>query len=229
MENNGKQIVVSLGGSIIVPEEIDVKFLTDFTEAIRNYVANGFKFLIITGGGKICRKYNESLKQVTSPTFENLDWLGIAVTRLNAEFIRICFGNLSYEKIVLNPDDIPHTDKSIIVGGGWKPGNSSDLAAIHSAKSIGAKKVLNLSNIDFVYDKDPKNNKDAKPVKQMSWFEFKALFPDAWKPGGNVPFDPIAAEEAERSGIEVVILNGRNIENLKNCLDGKDFEGTVIK
>ncbi len=221
-------IVVSLGGSLIIPDEIDVVFLKSFVSLIKDYVGKGYKFLIITGGGKICRRYNDSLKQITDPDNEDLDWLGISATRLNAELIRISFGDLAYEKVILDPDFIPNNDNPIIVGGGWKPGNSSDLAAIHGAKNIGATRIINLSNIDFVYDKDPKIDQTAKPIDKISWADFRLLLPNDWIPGINFPFDPIAASVAESLGYEVVILNGKNIENIKNYLDGKEFVGTVI-
>jgi len=37
------------------------------------------------------------------------------------------------------------------------------------------------------------------------------------------------AKEAENLGYEVVILNGKNIENLRAYLDGESFIGTIIK
>jgi len=226
---NKKSIIMSLGGSLIVPDDINIDFLNSFTSLIKEYVLSGYTFVIITGGGKICRNYNNSLKQITDPSDEDLDWLGIAATRMNAELVRICFGDLAYEKIILDPTLIPQTDKEIIVGGGWQPGNSSDLVAVYSAKSIGATKIINLSNIDYVYDKDPKKNGDAKPISHMSWNEFEILFPKKWNPGSNTPFDTIAAHEAKSLGYEVVILNGNNLDNLKNYLDDKDFIGTTIK
>ena len=223
------QIVISVGGSLIIPGDIDVKFLNSFVSLIKDYTSLGFSFLLITGGGNICRRYNEALKEITDPTNTDLDYLGIAVTRLNAELVRIAFGDLAYEKVVLDPDTLPLTDKPIIVGGGWKPGNSSDLAAVHGAKSLGATKLINLSNIDYVYDTDPKKNPEAKPLKDISWEQFRALFSKDWNPGANVPFDPIAAAEAEDLHYEVAILNGQNIENLKAYLDGQSFIGTIIK
>lgn len=227
--NNNRQIVISLGGSLIIPDDIDVDFIKLFVETVKEYVSHGFSFLIVTGGGKICRKYNNSLKEVVNASNEDLDWMGIATTRLNAEFIRICFGDLAFNKVILDPDFIPETTKPIIVGGGWKPGNSSDLAAVYSAKSIGAKTIINLSNINFVYDKDPKKFSDAKAIDKMSWDNFRSLFQTDWDPGLNSPFDPIAAKEAESLELEVVIMNGKDIENLKAYLDDKPFIGTVIK
>lgn len=223
------QIIISLGGSLIVQDEVDTDFLKSFVATIKDYVSKGFTFLIITGGGKLCRRYNDSLKKIMEPSIEDLDWLGISITRVNAELVRICFENLAHERVVLDPENIPTTDKPIIVGGGWKPGNSSDLAAVRSATSVSATKIINLSNIDFVYDKDPKFYPDAKSIDKISWVDFRLLFPNEWKPGINAPFDPIAAYEAEKLGYEVIILNGKKIDNLKAYLDGQSFVGTVIK
>jgi len=224
-----KHIIISLGGSLIVPDEIDTEFLKSFVKTIKEYVQEGFHFVIITGGGRTCRKYNEASSKISSPTNEELDWLGISTTRVNAELISIAFGDLAYEKIIMDPDVIEATDKPIIVGGGWKPGNSSDLAAVHSAKSFDAKKLINLSNIDFVYNKDPKKFSEAVIIKESSWSDFREVIPKEWGPGINSPFDPVAAKEAEALGLEVVIMNGKNIESLKNYLDGKEFIGTIIK
>ena len=222
-------IVISLGGSMIVPDKVDISFLNTFVKNLKEYSGKGFNFIIITGGGRLSREYNDIARQLNNPNADDLDWLGIRATRLNAELVRIAFGDYACSYIIMDPDNIPETNKSIILGGGWKPGNSSDLAAVHAAISVGAKKLINLSNIDFVYDKDPKKFSDAVPVREFSWLDFRALLPAEWVPGLNMPFDPIAAEKAESLGLEVVIMGGKNIENLKNYLDGKEFDGTTIK
>lgn len=228
MEN--KKIVMSLGGSLIVPNGVDTDFIKGFVSLIKEYTQKGYRFVIITGGGKLARDFNQSLEIVTSPSSEDLDWMGISVTRANAEFVRICFGDLAYEKVVQNPELIPETDRPIVVGGGWKPGNSSDLAAIRAAISSGSKRAINLSNIDYVYDSDPKINKDAKKIEETTWDSFLALFPDTtWTPGKNSPFDPVASIEAKQNNIEVAVINGKNFESIKNYLDGIAFKGTIIK
>jgi uridylate kinase len=221
--------VISLGGSLICPESIDISFLKDFRNLILENIKKGRKFLIITGGGKIGRFYLNSIKEIVDPTNTDLDWIGIASTRLNAEFLRVLFAENAYEKIILDPDNIPQIEKSVVVGGGWKPGNSSDLASIHAAISIGSKKVINLSNIDCVYDKDPKKDADAVKIENISWADLISILPQEWKPGLNSPFDPIAARYAKEKNIEVAIMNGNNLENLQNYFDGKEFLGTSIK
>jgi uridylate kinase len=224
-----EHIVISLGGSLIVPSEIDTSFLKAFTDLLSEYVTKGFRFVIITGGGRVSRTYTMSAKEINNPTDTDLDWIGIAVTRLNAEFVRVLFADHACPEIIFDPATIPATDKPIIVGGGWKPGNSSDLAAVIAAKTISAKIVINLSNVDYVYDKDPRYNPDAVKIEKASWSEFRTLLPTDWNPGLNSPFDPIAAKEAESLGLEVSIMNGKNIENLRNYLDGNAFIGSIIK
>ena len=224
-----KHIVISLGGSLIVPNDIDFAFLIKFTEAIRAYVEKGYKFVIITGGGHTARNYIDATKKIITPSDDALDWIGIAATRMNAELVRVSFEDNAYGSIIMDPDNIPNTDKHIMIGAGWKPGNSSDLAAVHTAKSIGARKVINLSNIDYVYDKDPHKFGDAVKIEESTWTDFRSLLPTKWNPGLNAPFDPMAAKEASELGLEVVIMNGKNIDNLKDYLDGKEFQGTVIK
>ena len=226
---NEEKSVISLGGSLIVPEDVDVEFISKFVSLIKNYASKGFKFIIITGGGKICRVYNDAVEKIVTPTKDDLDWLGIATTRLNSELVRISFGGLAFDKIIMDPDSIPKTDKPIILGGGWKPGNSSDLAAVHSAISVGAKKIINLSNIDYAYDKDPNKYPDAKKIENISWSEYRTLIPKEWNPGLSTPFDPSASKMAEEENIEVLILNGKNIPNLIKCLNGESFVGTRIK
>ena len=228
MDKN-KHIVISLGGSLIVPNEIDVLFLKSFVSLLDSFVSKGFKFMIITGGGKICRNYNDAIKQIVDPTHTDLDWVGIASTRLNAEMLRVLFSDNAHESIILDPRNIPETQKSIMIGGGFMPGNSSDMAAIYGAHSIGAKKIVNLSNIDYAYDKDPNKFTDAVHIKEIEWADFRKLFPETWEPGLSTPFDPIAAKKAQEFGFEVSIMNGKNLNNLENYLNDEDFVGTVIK
>lgn len=223
------KIVISLGGSMIVPGGVDTNFIIKFKNLVLNWISKGKKFYIITGGGKTCRSYNDSLRNIVNPSNEDLDWLGIAATRLNAELVRISFEENAYEKIVMDPDSIPETDKSILVGGGWKPGNSSDLAAVHLAKSIKSAKVINISSVDYVYDSDPKINPEAKKFENLSWSDYRSMVSSDWNPGMNLPFDPIASKEAEELGLELAFISGHDLESLDSYLSGNKFNGTTIK
>jgi len=97
-----------------------------------------------------------------------------------------------------------------------------------AAKTLGAKKLVNLSNIDYVYTADPRKDPDAQKIENISWSDFRKLIPSEWDPGLSSPFDPIAAKEAESLGLEVAIINGANLASFSDYLDGKPFKGTVI-
>jgi uridylate kinase len=146
------------------------------------------------------------------------DWIGINVTRLNAEVVRQLFGDKSYSKILTNPNLKIKTSKDIVVGAGWKPGWSTDYDAVLIAKNHGAKTIINLTNIDYVYDmpalptgqaggrqvKIPSDFENATPLKEVSWDHFEKIVGDKWSPGANKPFDPIATKLAAKLKLKVL-------------------------
>jgi len=222
-------IIISLGGSLIIPDQIDTEFLKSFKDLILSHVAKGKKFIIVCGGGKIARKYQEVAKQLSKVSDEDLDWIGIASLKLNAELLRVIFGEKAHPKVVDNFSISLSFNKPVLVGSAYEPGHSSDYDAILAAKNLGAKKLINLSNIDYVYDSDPKKNPNAKKIEQISWAEYRKIIPKEWISGLNSPFDPTASEIAEKEGIQVIIMNGKPIDNLAKCLNGEKFFGTIIK
>ncbi|HEX8974857.1 MAG TPA: UMP kinase [Patescibacteria group bacterium] len=229
---NKKTVIISLGGSLIVPGEIDWKFVKKFKAVIEEEITKGYRFIIITGGGKTARKYIEAGTKVGGVDNEDKDWLGIHATRLNAHFLRTVFKQHAHPTINKNPYDLEgflRAKEPILIAAGYRPGSSTDLGAVRLATQFGAKKVANLSNIDYVCDKDPRKFKDAKKIKETSWSEFQKLVGDTWDPGANVPFDPVASKHAAKEGIEVAILNGNKLSNFKKYLDGEKFTGTVIR
>ena len=224
-----EKIVISLGGSIINPEEINVAFLKKFRDLILKY-SRGRIFYIITGGGAPARQYQAVVRKLQKNSVVYEDSVGIAATRLNAELLRALFGKKATPEIFHSPFGLAEAKAGeIIIGGGFKPGNSSDLVAVALAKEVGAPTVLNLSNIDYVFDKDPRKYKDAKPQQQVSWKDFLKIVGTKWSPGGNFPFDPIASKFAQKANIAVVVMNGKKLANLKDYLEKSKISGTVIK
>lgn len=218
-------LVISLGGSIIVPGEIDTVFLKHFREIIVRMEQT--RFLIICGGGAICRKCQNVAREIAPATKADLDWIGIQATRLNAELVRSMFGTMAHEKVIHNPDEPINTGKRIIIGAGFEPGSSTDLRAVQIAERFSAAQVINMSNIDYVYSDDPKKNPGAGKLTRISWADFRKLVGDEWDPGLNMPFDPIASRAAEAAGLTVVII-GNDMENFERLLKGGPFRGTTI-
>lgn len=224
-----ESIIISLGGSLIVPDQIDTGFLSKFKKLIEDEQDNYEQFVIVSGGGKTARNYQNAAAVINGPEAEDLDWLGIHSSRLNGHLLRTMFKNLADPEMITSPEKMTPRDAKILIGAGYRPGNSTDYVATLFAKAYGMKKLVNLSNISYVYDKDPAKFDDAKPLKKISWVDFQELVGDKWTPGLNMPFDPIATKLAAELGIEVAIMKGTDLDNFANYLEGKDFEGTVIK
>ncbi len=220
--------VISLGGSLLYPDRIDGEYVKKFVELIQARIKNGERFALITGGGRLCREANDVLKAIRPVTSDDLDWMGIYTTRWNASLVRLAFGDAAEPEIFQDPSVVSLTGKQVLVGGGYKPGHSSDGAAVALAKTLGATKLINLSNIDYVYTADPRKDPTATKIEKIAWPEFRKLLPKEWDPGASAPFDPVAAEMAESMHLEVAVMNGKNLENLGAYLDGKEFQGTVI-
>lgn len=223
--------VISLGGSLIVPDAVDTLFLEEFRNVIERHITfSGRRFIIIAGGGKTARRYQEAASCVVDLNPEDLDWLGIHATRLNGHLLRTMFRDLAYPAIITNPDEINDVpkDTSLVVAAGYRPGASTDLRAVQIAHNAGAKKLMNLSDIDYVYTDDPQKNKNAEKIEDISWGEFLKLIPSEWSPGLSSPFDPIAARAAMQHGIEVAIINGKNTKEIEAYMDGGPFVGTRI-
>ena len=226
-------IVLSLGGSLIVPNGgIDTQFLTNFNQFIRKQIAEkNRRFFIICGGGATTRHYQKAASEVVHHTLpaEDQDWLGIHSTRLNAHLVRTIFRDIAYPRIFKHYDsDYDIDGEPVIVCSGWKPGWSTDYDAVLIAKKYHSNTVINLSNIDKIYDRDPREYKDAKPLEHINWENFEKLVGNKWVPGLNTPFDPVATQLAKKLGLTVIILNGKNIYNVEAALDGKSFIGSTI-
>jgi len=223
-------IVISLGGSILVPNGgIDVHFLRDFAKLIRSRVKQDERFIIIVGGGSTARHYQQAARDVSQLANEDVDWLGIHATRLNAHLLRSVFRDEALHRVIKDPRRHVNWNKPLLIAAGWKPGWSTDYVAIRLAHKFGAKRVINLSNIAVAYDKDPNKHADAKPMYQADWKAFRKLVGNKWSPGMNVPFDPIASRLADKWNMEVVIAKGSDLNNLKKIFEGKKFVGTVIR
>ncbi len=236
MRNSGKRkkIIISVGGSLIVPSGgIDTEFLAKLNDFIRQELAkdNNRQFFLVIGGGTTARHYRDAGHKVLKHelTDEDLDWIGLHATRLNAQLIRTIFRDIAFPFIIKNYDIIRKTTNQVVIAAGWKPGWSTDYCATLICEDYNVPLIINLSNTDSVYDKDPNIYKDAKPKEHMSWDEFRKMVGEEWKPGMHAPFDPIAAKRSDELGIKVVVMNGNNLKNVSNYLNDKKFVGTVIE
>lgn len=227
--DNKKIVVISLGGSIIAPPEgIDVKFLQNFKKLILSFVKKGMRFIIVCGGGSTARRYQAAAKSAGKLDPEDVDWIGIHATRLNGHLLRAIFRDLAHPVMIKDPTRKFNWKFPVLIGAGWKPGFSTDFDAVKLAENFKGDLLINLSNISFVYDRDPKE-KGAKKIEKMSWLELQKIVGTKWEPGANVPFDPVATKTARRLGLKLAFVKGTELSEVKKAILGKRFEGTVVE
>jgi len=227
--NKDRSFVLSVGGSLVVTANgIDIRFLSRFSAFILKQIKRGYKFYLVVGGGVTARSYIKAASAITPISPADRDWVGISATRLNAQLLKAAFGSAAYPEIIINPLQKISSRKSVIIAAGYKPGWSTDYVTVLLAQHNNIKTIVNLSNIDYAYDKDPRRFKDAKRLETVSWPAFRKIVGYRWEPGLNVPFDPIASREAAKSGMKVIILNGGDLKNLEKFLAGGKFKGTVV-
>jgi uridylate kinase len=223
--------VISLGGSIVAPESADGAFLRAFAGLVREQLAADDKrrFIFVVGGGGPARAWQKAYRDaVDQPKDDQADWIGVMATRLNAQLLKAVLGEWCHQDVVTDPTQVGPFIGRVMVAAGWKPGWSTDYDAVLLAERFQAEMVVNLSNIAKVYTADPRQDPAATPIDAISWADFRAIVGDAWSPGKNVPFDPIASRHAAKIGLKVVCAAGRDLDNLRAILRGDAFVGTTI-
>jgi uridylate kinase len=228
-ESKKRIVVLSLGGSLIIPEDVNVKYLSNFKKIILKNTKS-HKFIIVCGGGSVARKYILALRKIKIN--EQLQsFSGISATRMNARFMSYFFD--------INPEQgIPHTMKilkkyikkqDVIFCGAleYRPNQTSDSTAAEIAKKFRTI-FINLTNVPGLYDKNPLEHKDAKFTPKISWLDFdKRVNKMKFKPGQHFVLDQSASKIIMKNKITTYIL-GKNLVNLNNLLKNKKFKGTTI-
>jgi uridylate kinase len=223
-------IVISLGGSLIIPNEADVVFLKKFREVIKNNTEK-YKFVIVCGGGSIARKYINALREIgVNEKLQSMS--GISATRMNARFMTYFFGEDAGQ-------GIPHDMKKVrnmllrnnIVFCGalrYEPKQTSDATAAKLANYFKTE-FINLTNVQGLHDKNPKKFKNAKFIPFISWKDFDRMAnKEEYKPGQHFVLDQTASKIILKNKITTYIL-GKDLRQLNSLLKNRKFTGTVIK
>jgi uridylate kinase len=224
------KVVISIGGSILVPDEIDVDYMHKLSK-LTNKLSEKYQISIVTGGGKTARKYIEPARNSgASEIF--CDLIGITATRLNARLLAAVIGeraNLEPPKDFIAALKAMNFGK-IVVMGGTHPGHSTDAVSALLAEYINADLLINATDVDGIYDRDPQKYKEAKRYERLSVEELVDMVKSHSLGAGKYELvDILAAKIVQRSKIKTIFLNGRNLENLVRVIEGKSFIGTVIE
>jgi len=221
-----KIAVISLGGSLIVPNKIDIQFLEEFKEVLLKNVKK-YKFVIVCGGGSIARTYIKALEG--KENFQG--FLGIAVTRINARFMTYFFGRDANKGIPHDMKDIEHLLKlyDIVFCGAlrYAKKETSDATAAKIAHHFHTG-FINLTNVHGLHEKDPKKYPSAKFIPEISHKDFLTMAKKIkYKPGQHFILDQKAAKIIKKYNITTYIL-GHYLKNLDSLLNKKHFIGTII-
>lgn len=230
-------IVIKLGGSVFSTKDkpMDFNYLQKFKEVLKPYIDNQIHFGIVAGGGYTMRMYRDLAKSEGGiQKDEDLHWIGTTTNVLHAEIIRTVFGDLAEPRPIMYDeyyDNSPlNLTRSVVVGGGGRPGHSGDVDSVLLAIRLGATRVISLKNIERVYSADPNSDPLARPLDRLSWTEYLDIIGNVTehKPGGNFPIDPVASRISMENKIEFVVMGGFDLKNFEKYLRGEDFVGTII-
>lgn len=221
---------MSLGGSLIVPKSgVDVAFLKKFRSAILS-LSKDFKFVVVCGGGSIARTYITGLRNGGIEDYLQ-SLIGISVTRTNARFMNYFFGRDQDSGI---PHDMKHvksllTRNDLVFCGALRygPDQTSDSTAVSLANYLKAK-FINLTNVDGLFDKDPRKYKNSKFIKSISSADlFKLANSMVYKPGQHFIIDQKASRLIRDHKVKSFIL-GNSMKNFQNLVRGRKFRGTEV-
>jgi uridylate kinase len=222
-------LVISLGGSTINGKgKPDLGFVRRFAGSVS---ALKGKVGVVTGGGKIARDYAAALSSLGGRVFA-ADSVAVRATRMNAQLVQEALGEEAYPGI---PEEFEEAAAALgnyrfVVMGGTIPGITTDTDSVLLAEAIGAKRLVNISNVRGIYDSDPRKNRKAKMFKKMKHRELVELAEEAdkRKPGTHFIFDLVACRLAMRSGLELHFVGAKNLGELAKAASGKPHGGTVV-
>jgi uridylate kinase len=229
-----ERVIISVSGSLIVPNGgLAIDFLEKLNKFIRGQLTQNKKrqFFLVIGGGSTARHYIDAGRDVLKHELseDDLDWLGIHATRLNAHLVRTIFRDIAHPVIIDDYNVILKTQSSVVVASGWRPGWSTDYCAMLLCEDYREEIMINLGVLNQLYDKDPNKHADARPIDRISWEDLRKIVGNKWSPGMQAPLDPIAARKAQELGVKTIIISGKDFENLEKYFRGEEFVGTVIE
>ena len=225
-----KTIVFSLGGSLIIPNTINIRYLKKFSLLIHK-LKKKYKIVIVTGGGTTARRYINALRKVKlEEPYTSL--VGIESTKLNASLVA---GFLNHFHLI--PDSLSEVKKTLnkeglVVCGalGFQPEMTSDGDAAMIATHLKANCFINLTNVNGLYTKNPFTSISAEFIPKISISNFnKIVSKMKFKAGQHFVLDQNATKIIHKHKIKTIIINGNKLKEIEKFLDNKKFLGTIIE
>ncbi|OGS45123.1 MAG: hypothetical protein A3K76_06020 [Euryarchaeota archaeon RBG_13_57_23] len=222
-------VVLSLGGSVLVDEEPDITYIRKLAKILIG-ISVIRKLYVVTGGGRIARYYIRAGRDLGADE-GYLDEMGIEVTRLNARLLITALGDHANHSPPRSYDDAVHSGRlhSIVVMGGVSPGITTDAVSALLAERVRASILVNATSVDGAYTADPKKDPNAKRIPSMNHADLVKLIGSHTGAGPHHVFDPVGAGVLGRSKIQLAIVDGKDLKNLRDALEGKKFKGTLVQ
>jgi len=226
-----RRLVIKLSGHIFFSNKINVDLMSRYSKIIRELHRRGERMVIVVGGGSYARKYIEAADHMKASEFEK-DYLGILITHGNAFLFATALGEIAYKPIPRNIDEIMEAAENkdkVVICGGLVPGQSTMTVAAMVAEALRANLIINATDVDGIYDKDPKKNPDAKMLRKVTVKDLRRILGEGeFKAGTYRLIDPHALRIIERAKIPVKVLNGFDERNIIRAIEGEDVGTTII-
>ncbi len=226
-----RAVVVSVGGSVLLTGQDDRSYLERLSKLLRE-VGRTIPLVVTTGGGHTAREYIRLGRDLGLTEFE-LDEIGIEVTRLHARLLAAAVGAPTPPHppttIALAVHELQRASPVIL--GGTEPGHTTDGVASLVASRLRAARLVNATDVDGLYDEDPRTHPDARRIARTRWPEFRrrVLAATAGAAGQNFLFDRLGADTLARAGIPLWIVHGRDLTNLEAAIRGRSFDGSRVE
>jgi len=218
-------IVVALGGSILTSEDADTSYLLDLCRLLEE--TKQFRLFVIVGGGVTARSYIKRGRELNY-TEDQLDEIGISVTRVNAQLLSYSFSDANHQ-IPKTTEEALELNHNIILMGGTEPGHSTDQVGAELAQKTRAKRFIIATNVDGIYTEDPRINPDAEKYDTVHIDKLISDLGVDWKSAGkNTVIDGPALQLIKEGKIPTCVVNGSDLSDLKAALDGLPIKGTTI-
>ncbi len=231
VSRTARPVVVSIGGSVLFTGHDDRQYVAALAALLRT-VGRSVPLAVTTGGGRVAREYIR-LGRDLGLTEVELDELGIEVTRLNARLLAASVGGPTPAhpptSIALAVHELGRASPVIL--GGTEPGHTTDGVAALIAVRVRAACLVNATDVDGLYDADPRTHPNARRIPRLRWPEFRrrVLEASSGEAGQNFLFDRLGADSLARAGIPLSIVQGRDLANLERAIRGRAFDGSRIE
>lgn len=222
-----KILVIKLSGSVFNFKTTS-KSLKEYAQVLLD-IQTKVQPVVVSGGGIIARNYVNLARSLGSDE-SSLDEMGIEISRLNAMLLSAALGDSVYPVIPSNLEEISIACQSgkIIVSGGLHPGQSTNATAALICEKIKAHRFLNATDVDGIYDSDPKKNKKAKMFKEITIKKCLDLLNNESTQAGNYELmDIVAMKVIERSKIPTYVIKS-DPKIIRNLIMKNRQTGTKI-